>query len=98
MIRVAETGVAVGGEFNLGTGSDISIGDLVRRLIMQTAGVSYEVLSDGSGQRPADSEVSRLCSDNSKSRQVRASTLYEEDFYQWANRDGRTGNRAFAWA
>ena len=38
MIRVAETEVAVGGEFNLGTGSDISIGDLVRRLIMQTAG------------------------------------------------------------
>lgn len=69
MIRAADTDAALGGEFNLGTGSDISIGDLAN-LIMQTAGASYEVISDDARQRPADSEVSRLCSDNSRARQV----------------------------
>jgi nucleoside-diphosphate-sugar epimerase len=69
MIRAAEVDAAIGGEFNLGTGTDIAIGDLAT-LIMQTAGVSYEVQSDDSRHRPPDSEVSRLCSDNSKARQV----------------------------
>ena len=69
MIKAATVESAVGGEFNLGAGEDISIGDLAN-LIMEIAGVSCELISDDSRQRPPDSEVSRLLSDNSRARQV----------------------------
>jgi len=69
MIRAATVEDAVGGEFNLGAGRDISIGELAD-LIMEVAGVSCELVSDDSRQRPPDSEVSRLLSDHSRARRV----------------------------
>jgi NAD dependent epimerase/dehydratase len=69
MIRAATVDAAVGGEFNLGTGSDISIGELAQKII-DIAGKSCELVSDDTRQRPADSEVARLCSDNRRARQV----------------------------
>jgi dTDP-glucose 4,6-dehydratase len=69
MIRAAEVEAAVGGEFNLGTGTDISIGELAES-IMRIIGNKCELVSDDARQRPADSEVSRLLSDNSRARQV----------------------------
>ncbi len=69
IIRAAEADAAVGGEFNLGTGMDISIGELAET-IKRIVGVSCEITSDDSRLRPPDSEVSRLCSDNSRARQV----------------------------
>src|ERR1044071_9054223 len=67
MIKAATAEGAVGGEFNLGTGQDISIGDLAR-LIMEVAGVSCELVADDARQRPPDSEVVRLVSDNTRAR------------------------------
>jgi len=69
MIRAATVDAAAGGEFNLGTGSDISIGELAQKII-DIAGKSCELVSDDTRQRPADSEVARLCSDNRRARQV----------------------------
>lgn len=69
MILAAETEAAAGGEFNLGTGSDITIGELAK-LILKVAGVDCEIFSEDGRQRPADSEVSRLCSDNTKAKQI----------------------------
>jgi nucleoside-diphosphate-sugar epimerase len=69
MIRAAMVENAAGGEFNLGTGADISIGELAG-LIMEIAGVSCELVGDDSRQRPSDSEVVRLVSDNSRAREV----------------------------
>lgn len=69
MIRAALVDEAVHGEFNLGTGEEISIGDLAQ-LIMQLTGKTCSLVSDDSRQRPADSEVSRLLSDNRHARQV----------------------------
>jgi nucleoside-diphosphate-sugar epimerase len=69
MIRAADVEAAAGGEFNLGTGTDISIGELAES-IMRIVGNECELVSDDARQRPADSEVSRLLSDNSKAREV----------------------------
>lgn len=69
MIRAAEVEAALSGEFNLGTGFDVSIGELAETII-RIAGASCELISEDTRQRPPDSEVARLCSDNSKAKQV----------------------------
>jgi NAD dependent epimerase/dehydratase len=68
-IRAAEVDAALHGEFNLGTGSDVSIGDLAE-LIIQIVGKPCELVGDDARQRPANSEVGRLLSDNSLAREV----------------------------
>jgi dTDP-glucose 4,6-dehydratase len=69
MIRAAEVDAALYGEFNLGAGSDVTIGELAA-MIIQITGNHCELISDDARQRPAASEVSRLCSDNTKARKV----------------------------
>lgn len=66
-IRAADAAGAVGQEFNLGVGTDISIGDLAAT-ILQVIGVSCDIVQEGARERPTDSEVSRLLSDNRKAR------------------------------
>jgi NAD dependent epimerase/dehydratase len=56
-----------GGTFNLGTGTEISVGDLVERVI-QKVGNPVKVEVDASRLRPQKSEVMRLLSDNSLAR------------------------------
>lgn len=68
-IRAAETEDAVGQEFNLGAGSDISIGDLAE-MILRIAGCDMELISEDARERPPESEVSRLLSDNRKAARV----------------------------
>jgi len=54
--------------FNLGTGEEISVGDLANR-IMQRAGKTVRVLEDSDRLRPEASEVMQLLSDNSRAVQ-----------------------------
>lgn len=68
-IRAATVEQAVYGEFNLGTGEDISIGELAETIV-ELAGVSCQIVSEDDRQRPPESEVTRLLSDNSRARQV----------------------------
>jgi len=62
-LRAAEADGVEGQIFNLGTGEDITISDLVDR-IMQIVGRPVKVAVDPARLRPAGSEVLRLISDN----------------------------------
>ncbi|EHM09233.1 nucleoside-diphosphate-sugar epimerase [Thermanaerovibrio velox DSM 12556] len=64
-IAAAESPNAVGEVVNLGTGREISIGDLVKK-IAGVLGVDVEVVTEECRVRPPKSEVERLCSNPSK--------------------------------
>jgi NAD dependent epimerase/dehydratase len=68
-VRAAETEAAIGETVNLGTGHDVSIGELAAR-ILDLAGSRAEVTEDPRRVRPDGSEVWRLVCDAAK-----ASTL-----------------------
>lgn len=68
-IHVAESEACIGQEVNLGTGREISIGELLNRIIM-LVGRKVKVVEDEKRKRPPASEVQRLCSDNSKIRRL----------------------------
>jgi nucleoside-diphosphate-sugar epimerase len=61
----AEADACIGRTLQLGTGSEISIGDLVRE-IGAILGDDLEVVEEEARLRPAGSEVMRLVSDNSR--------------------------------
>ena len=63
-LSAAESDAAVGRVINLGTGREISIGDLAA-LIMKLLNRTLPIVSDGDRERPATSEVERLCADTS---------------------------------
>jgi len=63
-ILAAEADAAGGLVMNLGTGREISIGDLALR-IQTIAGTNLPVVEDAIRTRPAASEVERLCADAS---------------------------------
>jgi dTDP-glucose 4,6-dehydratase len=65
----AETSAVNGKTFNLGTGTEIKIGDLAQ-LIIQKIDPSIRIEVDPARLRPPDSEVLRLISDNSLARKV----------------------------
>lgn len=67
-IKVAES-ESVGMEINLGTGKEISIEDLTKKII-SLVGRDIVVEHDKERLRPAHSEVERLCADNTKAREV----------------------------
>lgn len=58
---------AVGGTFNLGSGAEISIGDLAARL-MRACGREVPIVQDPERMRPAASEVGRLLADATAAR------------------------------
>ena len=66
-LRAADAEGVEGMEFNLGTGEDIAIGDLAKR-ILAAMDLDLPVTADEDRLRPSNSEVSRLCSDNSLAR------------------------------
>ncbi len=59
----------LGQEINLGTGTDISIGELAAEIIRQV-GRSVEIATDSERMRPEKSEVRRLLSDNGLARRT----------------------------
>jgi len=67
-IRAAETAGVIGGAFNLGTGVEVTIGQLAD-LIIDITGRQVRIEVDPNRIRPAKSEVQRLLSDNSLARQ-----------------------------
>ena len=62
-VKAAETPGVEGKTMNLGTGSEIKIGELVEKIIRLT-GSSAKIEVDAARLRPADSEVQRLLSNN----------------------------------
>ncbi|MFC9971744.1 SDR family NAD(P)-dependent oxidoreductase [Spirillospora sp. NPDC127200] len=72
-LAVAESDAALGGATNIGSGREISIGDLAELLIGIT-GADARVVADPERLRPAASEVERLLADTSRAR---ALTGYE---------------------
>ena len=64
-----ETPRAVGRTINLGAGQEIAIGDLAR-LIGTLLGREIAIVHDESRDRPQQSEVERLCSDNRLAREL----------------------------
>jgi len=69
MLRVAEADTAIGREINLGSGHEISIGDLAAR-IAGLLGADVTILPDDGRRRPVKSEVERLVSSNTRARQL----------------------------
>ena len=68
-LRAAHAPDVVGQEINLGTGADISVGDLAAEIIRQI-GRPVEIATESERMRPEKSEVQRLMSDNALARRV----------------------------
>jgi NAD dependent epimerase/dehydratase len=68
-LRAATVDAAIGQTINLGTGREISVGDLVQ-LIGKLLGKPIDVQADSQRLRPDKSEVDRLLADNTKARQL----------------------------
>ena len=67
-MAVADSDRALGEVVNVGSGREISIGDLVE-LLMKVTGVSKEIESEEARLRPEGSEVQRLLCDNTRARE-----------------------------
>ncbi len=68
-LRAALAPDVTGEEINLGTGSDIAIGELAERIIALT-GRPVSIASEAERRRPEKSEVLRLLSDNALARRL----------------------------
>ena len=68
-LQLALSDAAIGQEVNLGTGSEVSIGDLVER-INAIVGRNLPVRKKDERVRPESSEVQRLLSNNLKAREL----------------------------
>jgi len=62
-IAIAESDESVGKTINIGSGKEISIGDLVQKII-DVSGKKAKIITDEQRLRPEKSEVNRLLSDN----------------------------------
>jgi len=67
-LKVAQIPDVEGDTFNLGTGTEISIGDLAQ-LIIGIIGRQVEIIEDAERIRPSKSEVQRLLSDSTLARE-----------------------------
>jgi dTDP-glucose 4,6-dehydratase len=68
-VKAAEHAETIGKTINLGTNSEISIGDLAQK-ISSLMNHSFEIAADKARFRPEKGEVDRLWSDNSKARTI----------------------------
>ncbi len=68
-IALAKTDGTEGQDFNIATGTEISMGDTFR-LIASVMNVDVDFVTDPARLRPANSEVFRLCGDNTKIREA----------------------------
>jgi NAD dependent epimerase/dehydratase len=68
-LAVALADRTLGEVVNLGTGTEVSIGDLAKALII-ASGRPAEIVVDPTRLRPGGSEVERLLSDNTKAREL----------------------------
>ena len=68
-IKIAESSKSVGEVINIGANFEISIGDIVKK-VMKILGKDKEIILDQSRIRPKVSEVERLWCDNTKAKQI----------------------------
>jgi len=68
-IKMAESPLTIGEVVNVGTGIEISIGDLAKK-IMLIIGKEAQIVSKNDRIRPLASEVKRLVADNTKARKL----------------------------
>ncbi|TET42753.1 MAG: NAD-dependent epimerase/dehydratase family protein, partial [Elusimicrobia bacterium] len=68
-IKVAESEKSVGEEINIGSGCEISIGELAEKIVF-LVGKRAKLVKDEKRVRPKKSEVERLLADNSKARKL----------------------------
>ena len=68
-IKVAESEKSVGMEINIGSGQEISIEDLIKKII-SLVGRDIVIEHDKERVRPSHSEVERLCADNTSARNI----------------------------
>lgn len=68
-IKAAETPKAIGETINLGSGREISIGDLAA-LILKLMNCDIPIALEGARVRPENSEVDRLCADSRKGQSI----------------------------
>jgi len=68
-IRIAECPAAVGQVVNIGSGREISIGDLASTINSLTGSNAF-IAEDPQRIRPEHSEVNRLCADNTKAKEL----------------------------
>jgi len=68
-IRLAESERCIGEEINLGTGDEISIGNLAGKII-RLIGRNVEIVNSAERMRPVKSEVQRLRSNNAKAMEL----------------------------
>jgi NAD dependent epimerase/dehydratase len=76
LIALAECDAAIGKTVNIGSGSEISIGDCVK-MICELCGMDAKIVSDDARIRPTGSEVERLWCDNTL---LRGLTGFESSF------------------
>ena len=67
MIKIAECDKSAGEVINLGTGKEISMTELMQK-IAAIVGKDVKLVYDPSRIRPANSEVMKLCADNTKAK------------------------------
>jgi len=68
-IEIAESENSIGEEINIGSGFEISIGDLAEKIV-SLVGKEVKLIKDEKRVRPEKSEVERLLADNSKARKL----------------------------
>lgn len=68
-IMLAENEGSIGEVFNVGSGQEISIGDIANKIISLT-GKNIEISEDKDRVRPSKSEVYQLICDNTKSKKI----------------------------
>lgn len=68
-ISLAQSDNTIGKVVNIGTSKEITIGDLVEKLLKIT-GKTASIITDEQRLRPEKSEVNRLCADNSKIQEL----------------------------
>jgi NAD dependent epimerase/dehydratase len=61
--QIAESEKTIGTVINLGTGKEMSIGDLAR-MICSLTGAEFRIMQENDRVRPSGSEVERLCASN----------------------------------
>ena len=69
-IQIASCPDAVGQVINIGSGKEISVGDLCTVILTQLGLTHLSVLNDNQRVRPEGSEVDRLCANNLRARET----------------------------
>lgn len=69
-VKVAESERAIGQVTNIGSGREISVGDLAHTILRMTGQEHKPIVCDNQRVRPAGSEVERLLADNRKAREI----------------------------